>query len=70
MGQEPKQIEIAQSPTNVDTGQQRTVPNKVFLVAGNENIMPQYTDTGRIFKEKFVTQIMWNNLVNNSGFTG
>jgi hypothetical protein len=68
MGQEPKQIEIAQAPAG--TGQQRTVPNKVFLVAGNENIMPQYSDSGKVFKEKFVTQIMWNNLVNNSGFTG
>lgn len=70
MGQEPKQVQIAQAPTNVDAGEQRTVPNKVFLVAGNNAQMPQYTDTGRIFKERFVTQIMWNNLVNNSGFTG
>ena len=70
MGQEPKQIEIAQAPTSAVAGQQRTVPNKVFLVAGNDSTMPQYTDTGRLFKESFVTQVLWNNLVNNSGFTG
>jgi hypothetical protein len=68
--QQPKQIEISQSPANKEVGQQASAPNKVFLVAGNENMMSQYSDSGRIFKEKFVTQIMWNNLVNNSGFTG
>ena len=66
---EPKQTQVSAIPVRQPVAQQPIRPSNTFLVSSNQRQMPVTTDSGRDFKERYATQIMWNNLVNNSGFT-
>lgn len=66
---EPKQTQVSATPAGQPVAQQPIRPSNTFLVSSNQRQMPVTTDSGRDFKERYATQIIWNNLVNNSGFT-
>jgi hypothetical protein len=69
--EQPKQPQLtSMDASTIQNTPRQTAPRNTFVLASNQPQGPQYTDTGREFKEKYVTQILWNNIVNNSGFTG
>lgn len=68
--EQPKQPQLtSMNASIIQNTPKQSAPRNTYILASNQPQGSQFADTGRIMKERFLTQIMWNNLVNNSGFT-